>query len=227
MLQVHISEHKLGVFIEGDYHDLRMLYKAIEAVVYSGLGDMKASERALYSMMFDTRKAMEGEREFDVFQNQLDEAILQSLPVKDDTSIYYGYYVVLTEMMFILLTLHKVNKNIIEDKYYYYLRMFISLVVNAFEEEGIDNSTMDEWFKQAPTYSLSNYYHQYVEVWTLRLLEANEEERLALVEECLYDMVRFGEAYDSLVDEVNTYAKENSCEPSEITYIDSLENLEY
>ena len=34
MLQVHVSEHKLGAFIEGDYHDLRVLYEALEAVVH-------------------------------------------------------------------------------------------------------------------------------------------------------------------------------------------------
>ena len=228
MLQIHISEHKLGAFIEGDYHDLRVLYEALEAVVSSScLNEMKASRNALYGMMYDIRKAMEGEREFDVFQNQLDQEILDSLSVKDDVNIYYGCYVIFPELMFILLNLHLVSKNQIDDMYYYYLRMFISLVIKAFDEEEYDSTNMDNWFKQEPTYSLEGYYHQYVDVCNLTLLDSDEETRLSLAEDYLYDLVSFNEEYEALVNEVNAYASENNCDPSEITYMDVSEDIEY
>ena len=99
--------------------------------------------------------------------------------------------------------------------------------MDAFEEELYDSSNMRKWFNQEPMYSLEGYYHQYVDVCILTLLETDEDARLALAEEYVYDLVSFNEDYEALVNEVNAYAKENHCEPSEITYMDGLENIDY
>lgn len=228
MLLLQISEHKLGMFIEGDYHDLDMLYRSLDAVISSGsVSGSYASENYLYSMMYDIRKAMNGKREFDLFQNQIDSEVLKELNVSDDINIYYGFHMLLSDLMFTVVVLHSIDSSSIDALHYHYIQLFLVLLVKAFEEEGYDTTTIKSFISQNVTYSLNDYYHQYVEMCTLRLIECEEAKRLDMALGFIQQMIAFDSDYQKVVEDVNSYADENKCEPTAITLIDSLEDIVY
>lgn len=228
MLAIEINENKLGAFISGDYHDLTMLYEAFNSVIVSGIFiNNSASENYLYSVMYDIRKAMHGEREFDFFRNQLDESTLLELGMKDDISLYYGFNILLSDLLFLIENIRLLEHGQINNKHFYYLRLFLALVCDAYNEEDYElYQSLNNFINAKPSYSFDGFYHQFIEWCTLQLVDCEVDKRLELSIDLLSEMEEQGANYQSLISEVNQYALDNDCDPMSITYIDDYSKLD-
>ncbi len=227
MLQVSNSEHNLGMFIEGDYHDMKLLYQTLNDVTHTGyFRKMSVVENYIYSLMHEVRLALQGKREFDIFQNNLDEDTLAAMGV-DDLNIYYGIHVFHIDMLFTLSALMHLPMGRLMSLHEAYLRVFIEVSWNAYKDELNDDDYKNIYNLCVRKHDFMEYYHQYLEVANLKMMQLPAQERLHALNDSMDEVMNKGLDYERIVEEVDQFAKDNNCEPHEITYFDSTFTVEW
>lgn len=227
MIQISNSEHNLGMFIEGDYHDMKLLYQTLNDVTHTGYFRKEpVVENYIYSLMHEARLALQGKREFDIFQNNLSEDTLQQLAV-DDYNIYYGIHVFHVDLLFTLNALMRIPMGRLLTIHEVYLRLFIELCFEAYKDEVNDEDYKKLRSLCGKRYDFTDYYHQYLECANIKMMQLSDVSRMDALESIMEDVVSKGLDYERVVEEVNTFAAENNCEPHEITYFDGSFEVEW
>ena len=213
MLECSFTENIIGVHIQGDYHDLKELYDTLNEAssIFNDLHYTTASNY-IYSMMYDVRKAMNGNRDMDVFSNRLSQEQIDSYGLKADTNIYFGFSIIQIDLFFTLLCLKVASSNLSKKHYHYY--MFLLTIVSELFEDSDYN--LYETINCAQT-DISDYYHQYLENCVLKWIESDQKVEYVL--ELFNNILEKTTDYDDIKREVDAFALENGVEPSQISYL--------
>lgn len=236
MLNVINTKNLAGVSISGDYEDLENLLDALYKITIDEL-DEKYSKQyytmstRLLSLAYDVRHAMQGDREVEFIDNQIDrEKMIQLEILAHPKNIQYSVNVFYPELMFEMLTINELiklrmdkickpkseyvkslNKMVVWDNTISVLRLFQSKVVQSVKEVLTDAS-FTRWLNiMNPSYTSMRYIlNPYIDKQNINYLELPREKRikqLSIISKRLAEYENYNE-FNLMYQEMNNYSKE-------------------
>lgn len=245
MLKVKITENYTGFTISGDYEDLDTLYESIHYFIKE---EPKNSEEEilqnhLYAFLYDVRHAYQGDREYELIDNNLQENKREWFGIrkKDITqnNIYYSFNYVITDIILDMIIIKyfirktdKKNKNN-NNTYNEYLNMtnyFYSIVLNSLTKiltqakfnklkKGILNAYINEkiyiyqWF-------------EFVSVKYIKMTKQQKEKEFMKIMKLVYDYIEYQDYYD-MKKALEKSATKNNCKTEDLTYVEYPEEIEW
>ncbi len=109
MLIIKNTKNSLGVSIAGDYNDFEQLYNALHSIVgEEGEDDCyEGSRLRVLGLCYDIRHAMQGDREYEIVENGLDEEIMKFRSmIMPKTNVYLKINSFWPEILYIQMILN-------------------------------------------------------------------------------------------------------------------------
>ena len=178
MLKVELTENYGGVKISGDWDDLNNLYDSILYFIKNDPSNLKEAimQNHLFGFLYDLRHAHQGDREFELVDNGLQEFKRAWFGIKKkdvtNNNIYFSFNYLFTDLILDMILIKFFTNNIDKKENDIYnpsinmVNYFYSLVLNSLEnfltekrfnkvKKGIMNAFVYEklyisqWFERA------------------------------------------------------------------------------
>ncbi len=244
MIKAELTPRHAGIAIAGDYEDLNHLYDALIRI----LGD--EDEYAAYvsaririlGLCYDIRHAYMGDRDIKVVDNNMTlEKMKLTGKVVHTTNVYYGFQVLMPEILFIVMALNDFcmlrarketkqmpdpmrHKKIIWDRDIAQIRMLQSAIFDclakALEPRAVTR-LLNLMIQEYPW--MDGYITQYLDELNVEILEMDQDKRLKFVTILAKRLTELDAPdYLGLRREIKDYAKAMGIAPDEVRL-----NLDY
>ena len=250
MIRIKNTPNFAGVEISGDFNDFESLVNAFYKVTVDESSQknqayIHISTRVL-GLCYDIRHAMQGEREIELVENGINDAVMKfhSL-IAPRNNVYYKCNYLYPEMFFTMLALNDLvklrmreltkskytfdlafEKDVIWDETIATIRLFQARFTECFEKIVTENA-FNRWLKLMNNRYIS--FHeiavQYMDLLNMKYLKMNNEKRLKNLTIIAKRIAEFQTDPDHIeIREVITQGvREQGCSESDL----SLEGIEY
>ena len=242
MLTLTNTENYLGVHVSGDFQDLDKLYESLHSIVGQE-GEFRgysAARLRVLGVCYDLRHAMMGNREIVRVPNGMDKDTMRMRgEITSEENVYLRAQVYWPEMLFVTIALNDFiqeyafnktkshdlqNKTLIWDQTISQVKMFQSAVADLLKETLPSTS-----FTRTRNLLVKNhrwtveYRHQFLDVWNIRFIEMDADERLQNLTIVAKRLAERGKEYREIRKVVEEAAEEYGCSPEEVR----LQNVRY
>lgn len=211
MLSIKITPNALGAIISGEIEDLLDLREAIFDVIPEDDNDDALFAKGL---MFDLRKAAEGQRDKQTV----------SMPIVEHSRVYIDREIQSVKVLLpvFIAQLHIIN-NFIDQHLYKKIESpqlvedTTNLLIYALEDIYTDIAqALVDWFNE--TAPFTDYYnYDCLEAATAVYITAGDN-RLSILESTIESMSEESEVYKRTLETIMSHAKSNDCPPDELGF---------
>ncbi len=249
MLTLTNTPNFAGIEISGDHHDLNTLYMALLMIVgdEGEYGNYEGARLRVFAMMYDIRHAFQGDREFRLVRNILDEERIRGLETTiPEANLYYKCDVYYPEALFVVLAINDfiwlyakkqaksapfplLDKKNLWDTYIATARLFQSLMMNCVKKvitEASFNRVKNLMHKDYPW--MAGYATQYLDTLNIRYLNLRDrEQRAKELSKIVKRMMERSEEYRQIEAEVRAMAREHNCSVEDISLAEDYPEVEW
>lgn len=250
MITIKNTPNLTGVSISGDFNDFYSLVEALHGIIIDEYSEkhqryIEISTRVL-GLCYDIRHAYQGDREVELFDNNMDEDKMKwhSL-ITPKSNVYYSCNYLYPEMFFVMLALNELvelrirdltkakyifkeamDKRVIWDETISIIRLFQAEFVKCIKGT-ITDATFARWLKMMNSdyIGIVDIAGQYIDLLNIKFINMTKEKRLKNLSSITRSIVefRYDNDHKEIKEVVTEAARERSCEPGSI----SLHGIEY
>jgi hypothetical protein len=239
MINVKNTPNNTGVAVYGDHRDFEGLYEALHDIV----GDedeflnYEVVRIRVLAVCYDLRHAMMGDREFEFFDNGMDEIKMRKLSViTPDKNVYLKINVLWPELLFVMMALNDFillyakkkargsYKSVLDrcniwDASIAQVRMFQAMVAKCIVETVTQASFTRMMNLMNRDYIwMDNYITQYIDILNCRFLGYSPEKRLKSIPTMAKRLAEQGNEYMEVMGEVIAAAQQYNCPMENIRF---------
>lgn len=238
MLKIKNTINNLGVTILGDYDDFEQLYEALHNIVgeEDEYGNYESSRLRVLGLCYDIRHAMQGDREYELVDNGIDEDIMKTRSmIMPKNNVYLKINAFWPETLYILMVLNDfitmyvlgqakdkfqpfIDRKNIWDKNISIIRNFQATVNECIKEtipETKHNRILNSMTNQYNNFR--GYATQYLDLLNIKFEAMKPEKRRDNISIMAKRLVEEGEDYESLKSELIEASKNYNCSILELS----------